>query len=667
MSALRTKSICVKASRRQHLAVGVFLFSSLWGMLTQAADITALRSWRAPDNTRIVLDLSGPVKVVQSPDSSPARLVIEIDGAQLKLANDRITSPDGPVKMIRLNSGAGGTVRLVLDLGAEVSPRIFQLPPNEKYGHRLVLDLYDRQTDKSSLAGVADKPLAEKSVNEKPGTEKPVAEKAIADKAVVDKTVVDKSVIDKTTAQPEKNVTRPAVRVPSTTAVVNAASVKVDAPVSGAAVPSLADKVREEKQKDPKDKDKAADRTAVDPLMVLAEKSQARMADARVPDTKPVVADKQDRAEKSDKGQEDKSSAREKQADKVVDKGSSEKTAIPERTTPPEKVTPKGRKIIIAIDAGHGGDDTGAIGPSNVYEKNVTLAIARTLKATLDDEPGFVAMLTRDGDYFIPLKDRRQIARQKYKADIFVSIHADASPSRSAKGASVFALSLKGANTATSRFARALADRENKADLIGGVPVESRDDVLVNVLADMVVEGSLEHSLHMGRNILDELDGFSALHAKSVEQAGFAVLKEPGMVSLLVENGFISNPDEEKKLTDPAYQKRLAHAIASGVRRYAEQYPMPGTYFSWLSEQKRKRVERVASLDKPTARTEARKADPVSAEKQEKAAARKHKIAKGESLSLIAEKYQVKLASLREANRLESDEVRIGQVLKIPN
>ncbi len=239
------------------------------------------------------------------------------------------------------------------------------------------------------------------------------------------------------------------------------------------------------------------------------------------------------------------------------------------------------RPVVVAIAAGHGGQDTGAIGPGAIYEKTVTLAIARSLREQMQGVTGLQPVLTRDGDYFIPLVERREIARRHYHADIFISIHADASPSRDARGASVFALSLKGANTATSRFARALAERENQADQMGGIKVPSHDGVLANVLADMVVEGSLEHSLHLGGEIIDELKDFSPLHAHHVEQAGFAVLKEPGMVSLLVENGFITNRKEEHQLSDAAYQAKLAHAILRGVERYCQQYPLPGSYFAW--------------------------------------------------------------------------------------
>lgn len=237
-----------------------------------------------------------------------------------------------------------------------------------------------------------------------------------------------------------------------------------------------------------------------------------------------------------------------------------------------------GRKIVVTIDPGHGGEDPGAIGSLGTREKMVTLAIARELAQYLNGQDGIKADLTRDSDFFIPLQQRRKIGREEHRADIFVSIHADSAPSRQAHGASVFALSLKGANSATSRFAQQLAEQENKSDLIGGAVAVSDD--ISSVLAGMLVEGTLKHSLEMGRMILGEMQPLvGKLHSPRVEQAGFAVLKEPGMVSLLVETGFISNPDEEQRLSDSTYQRDLAERIGNGIINFCRQFPVPGTYF----------------------------------------------------------------------------------------
>ncbi|MBY0579115.1 MAG: N-acetylmuramoyl-L-alanine amidase [Burkholderiales bacterium] len=239
----------------------------------------------------------------------------------------------------------------------------------------------------------------------------------------------------------------------------------------------------------------------------------------------------------------------------------------PEKDAP--KLQEKSRPITIAVDAGHGGEDPGAHGRNGTFEKNVTLAIARKLKNLIDDEPNMHAILTRDGDYFIPLHGRVVKAR-KAKADLFVSIHADASPSLDARGSSVFALSERGA---TSVAARWLAKRENESDLIGGVDLAVKDPYLAKTLLDLSQTASISDSLRLGKDILHELGAFSPLHSSAVEQAGFAVLKAPDIPSILVETAFISNPIEEKNLDDDAYREKVAGAIFDGIKHYFSQNP----------------------------------------------------------------------------------------------
>ena len=229
----------------------------------------------------------------------------------------------------------------------------------------------------------------------------------------------------------------------------------------------------------------------------------------------------------------------------------------------------KARPIVIAVDAGHGGEDPGAHGLHGSLEKNVTLAIARRLKSLIDEEPNMHAMLTRDGDYFIPLHGRVVKARTA-KADLFVSIHADASPSRDARGSSVFALSERGA---TSVAARWLARRENESDLIGGVDLSVKDPYLAKTLLDLSQTASISDSLRLGKDVLHELGSLNPLHSGMVEQAGFAVLKAPDIPSILVETAFISNPDEERRLDDSAYQEKMARAILDGIKHYFSQNP----------------------------------------------------------------------------------------------
>ena len=230
---------------------------------------------------------------------------------------------------------------------------------------------------------------------------------------------------------------------------------------------------------------------------------------------------------------------------------------------------PRPRRITIAIDPGHGGEDPGAIGRRGTYEKNVALAIGRKLKTQLDVEPNMRAMLTRDDDYFVPLADRVQKAR-RVQADLFISIHADAYREPNARGSSVFALSESGATSAAAKW---LAQKENSADLIGGVDLNRRDPVLARMLLDLSQTAQINDSLKVGRHVLEGIGTHNALHKATVEQAGFAVLKAPDIPSILVETAFISNPDEELKLRSEQHQQRFAGSIRDGVARYFAQNP----------------------------------------------------------------------------------------------
>ncbi|WP_072767853.1 N-acetylmuramoyl-L-alanine amidase [Nitrosospira sp. Nsp11] len=227
------------------------------------------------------------------------------------------------------------------------------------------------------------------------------------------------------------------------------------------------------------------------------------------------------------------------------------------------------RLITVAIDPGHGGEDPGAISQRGTHEKNITLAIAKKLKAKIDKEPNMRAALTREGDYFISLPMRLVKARQ-LNADLFVSVHADAFIKPHARGSSVFALSERGATSAAARW---LAKKENDADLIGGVNLDIKDPYLKQTLLDLSQTATINDSLKLGREVLSEIGDINHLHKSSVEQAGFAVLKSPDIPSILVETAFISNPDEEKKLKDTAYQDKLADAILAGIKRYFANNP----------------------------------------------------------------------------------------------
>ena len=287
----------------------------------------------------------------------------------------------------------------------------------------------------------------------------------------------------------------------------------------------------------------------VDPLMALLEKQQPAPADKAA---EPAVAPAPEVATAMEKPVEPA-----KPADK------------PARTELSSWKKDGARLITIAIDAGHGGEDPGARGSNGSHEKDVTLSIARRLKAQVDDEPNMRGVLIRDGDYFIPLQGRVVKARN-VKADLFVSIHADAFIRPDARGSSVFALSERGATSAAARW---LAKKENEADLIGGINIDVKDIYLKQTLLDLSQTATINDSLKLGKAVLGELGGINRLHKGSVEQAGFAVLKSPDIPSILVETAFISNPEEEQKLKDEAYQEKMAAAILGGIKRYFARNP----------------------------------------------------------------------------------------------
>lgn len=227
------------------------------------------------------------------------------------------------------------------------------------------------------------------------------------------------------------------------------------------------------------------------------------------------------------------------------------------------------RLVTIALDPGHGGEDPGAVGRGGSFEKNVVLSIAKRLKAKLEQQPNVRVMLTRDGDYFVPLPMRVQKAR-KVQADLFVSIHADAFVEPTARGSSVFALSEKGASSTAARW---LANKENSADLIGGVNIRGKNPHLASVLLDLSTTAQINDSLKLAKSVLGEIGTINRLHKAQVEQAGFAVLKAPDIPSILVETAFISNPEEEARLTDENYQDQMADALMRGIRKYVQKHP----------------------------------------------------------------------------------------------
>src|SRR3990167_6516914 len=403
------------------IVLGVAL-AGLAADVLAASDVRSVRLWRAPDNTRLVFDLSGPVQHSVFLLSAPDRIVIDVGGAKLATGFDQLALSNTPITGVRSAQRTAEDLRVVIDLSAPVTPKSFTLAPNQQYGHRLVVDLFDQASG--------------------------------------------------------------AVPEPPSTAVATAPPV-------------------------------------------------------------PVTP-----------------------------------TQAPVKLTP----VPNGKRdIVVAIDAGHGGEDPGALSPvKGQYEKHVTLAIAKELQRQINAEKGFRAELVRTGDYFIPLRRRTEIARKK-GADLFVSIHADAAPRAAAFGA------------------------------------------------------SLSSSLNVGNKVLGNMGRVTQLHKRRVEQAGFMVLKSPDIPSILVETGFISNPNEARKLASAGHQQALARSIVSGVRQFFHENPPPGSYVAWLRDNGK-------ITQGP----------------------REHVVSSGESLALIALRYQVSLGALRSANSLRSDVIKVGQTLQIP-
>ena len=290
------------------------------------------------------------------------------------------------------------------------------------------------------------------------------------------------------------------------------------------------------------------------------------------------------------------------------------------------------RSVVIAIDPGHGGDDPGAIGPRKIQEKNVVLQISRRVRDKLNRIEGFKGVLTRDGDYYLAHRKRTQLARDR-RADLFVSIHADAFKHANVHGASVYTLSDRGATSETAQW---LEERENRSDLLGGVghvSLTDKDPVLARVLLDLSMDANRSQSINVGEAVLSNLGQVTKLHKSRVEQAAFIVLKSPDMPSILVETGFISNPGEAKRLSQAEHQERVARAIVAGVEQFMRENPPPGTLLA------------------------NRSAPPSDW---------RYTIVHGDTLSTIAQRYGVSSRVLKARNGLSSDRIRVGQTLLIP-
>jgi N-acetylmuramoyl-L-alanine amidase len=515
-----------------------------------------VRLWTAPDNTRVVLDLTGPAEHQLITLTGPDRVVIDVRNARLQ-PGVIAQGNQGVIKGLRTGIRDGHDLRVVLDLKNNVKPRSFYLKPDSSNGHRIVVDLRGAVPASASSSSI------------KRAVQTPAVRAVKAAAPVM--------------ATPQEPASTPKIAVAKNTTPTSSVAPRAAKPAEPAMRTTAVDKPHTEQ-------------TAVGASLTETE-------------TRTPVAT----------------------------------TTAPVKTA---RAAGRERALIVAIDAGHGGKDVGARGPSGTHEKDVVLAIARKLAALVEKEPGMRPVLVRDGDNFIRLRDRMQKARKQH-ADLFVSIHADAFDDHRARGSSVFVVSERGA---TSEMARILADQENAADLAGGVSLNDKDELLKSVLLDLSQSASIEASMNVADNVLGELKQIGNVHKSRVQQAGFMVLKSPDVPSILVETAFISNPAEERLLRDARHQQRLAAAIMKGIRAYFRDNPPPGTVMA-NRDSDNGSESRVASRETNT----------------ESASAKEHVIKRGETLSGLAERYAVSLERLRVANNLSDDRLLVGSVLRIPS
>jgi N-acetylmuramoyl-L-alanine amidase len=589
------------------------LAATLCGAMASAVhadeSITSIRVAPSAGNMRVVFDLSGPASYKLFTLDNPSRVVLDFSDTQSLAGNVGIPA-EAVVTNVRSAVQSNNALRMVLDLKQSASAKGFVLPPDGQAGHRLVVDIahpgmaaqkngvntpaatpavgaahiYGGSPARNgqSVAGtpggvpVVNRPAAPaavaysapKPVNTASGGAASGNAPSEADVAAI-KALLEQS--GGPFSAPSVPASKPAVAARAPANVTKPAPVTVGQ-ASGTPAP-VAQNVSGLIDPVPVVNATPPDVVAAKPLHAGVSAPVTSNPQAVAAPVKPAVTNAVPVASKMPVAS----------TIQVISKPAPVVAAAPSKPAPaPVKTMTlarpgKLRDVIVAIDAGHGGQDPGATGPSGIREKNVTLAIARVLQAELSKQEGVEAKLVRTGDYFIPLASRRDIARTRLKADLFVSIHADAALARKAKGASVFALSRNGA---TSSLAAMLADRENQADLVGGA-LEDKDKMVASVIADLALEGAMEHSMKVGSTVLRHLGNTTPLHKRYIEKAGFAVLKSADFPSILVETGFISNPQEEANLRSQAHQQKLARAITRGVMDYFSGNPPPGTYLAW--------------------------------------------------------------------------------------
>jgi N-acetylmuramoyl-L-alanine amidase len=540
-------------SRREALqqGLGALLFTLGPAQLAWGAQLLAVRVWPAKDYTRVTLESDTALKAKHFLMGQPARLVIDIEGLELNTALKelvrKVRADDPYIAGVRAGQFSPKVVRLVVDLKQPSRPQVFSLEPVAAYQHRLVFDLYPTQEadPKQSLAAASAQPPTQTAA---------VSPQHLANPASALPPTASGSTVP--VAHAASSASSQAVPQASTAAPATAAS---GASTGPGLPPGMA-----ERQTTPSAQSAQATQSAQaadamndalgDFIGDLRRKGSgerpANVAQSGKPDT--GKTDPKGDPRKTDPRTESLLAAqREADADEA------------------ERRTGARRLVVVAIDPGHGGEDPGAVGPSGLYEKDVVLSIAWKMRDRINRIPGMRAMLTRDADYFVPLHERVRKAR-RVGADLFISIHADAFLNPQAKGASVFALSEGGATSAAARW---MANKENASDLVGGVNIKTKDAEVMKAMLDMSTTAQIKDSLKLGKVVLGHLGKVGRLHKPQVEQAGFAVLKAPDIPSILVETGFISNPEEESKLKDEGYQSELADALMTGISRYFAKNP----------------------------------------------------------------------------------------------
>ena len=503
-------------TRRSVLQAGSLVLLLGTQQIARGATIVAVRVWPAPEYSRVTIESDGALVAKQFFVTTPPRLAVDIEGIDLSHELRELVAkvkPDDPnIAGIRVGQNAPGVVRLVVDLKQAAIPQVFTLPPIAAYRNRLVFDLYPAAPVDPLEALIAER------LRDAPSTARTQSLKPAS----------------------------PPPSIPFTPAAAYAETSMSAPPARTArAAPALAD---------------------MDPLGELMARHSSTPVTAGVTATAPILPTSPLPALAPPTVASTPSIAAAPPAPPLA-------PTAPNRSYSRATATATDRIIIIALDPGHGGEDPGAIGPAGTREKDVVLRVAHLLRdrinaTTVGGNP-MRAFLTRDGDYFVPLGTRVQKA-QRVQADLFVSIHADAFTTPAASGASVFALSERGASSAAARW---MANKENQSDIVGGINVQIKDQHVQRALLDMSTTAQINDSLKLGSVLLGEIGNVGKLHKPRVEQAGFAVLKAPDIPSVLIETAFISNPDEEKRLRSSAYQEQLADALMRGITRYFARNP----------------------------------------------------------------------------------------------